>query len=178
MGKPHVTPLAADRIEDPELRALIAECDKLGVPDANLARTLARVPNMAKGTLAMLLASHAKGAVDHRLKEIIRIRLARFVGDPYFAALRSKQALAAGLTQADIAAGCGDYESHAGFSEAEKCAMRYAEQMFIDARSVDKSFYDELRQHYSEPQIMELGSFIAFHYGAIRMARALGAVPA
>lgn len=177
MTQPHIAPLEMSEITDPELRSLIMACDALGVPDATLGRIIARVPSMAKGTLRMLLVSHADGSVDHRLKEIIRIRLARFVGDPYFAALRSKKALAAGLTEQDIAAGSADYESYAGFSEADKSAMRYAEQMFVDSRSVDASFYDDLRQHYSEAQIMELGSFIAFHYGAIRMARALGAVP-
>ena len=49
--------------------------------------------------------------------------------------------------------------------QAQKCALRYAEQMFLDSSKVDKAFYDELRTHYTEPQIMELGSFIAFHYG-------------
>lgn len=177
MAKPHIAPLSLEEIRDPELKALIAECDTLGVPDQMLARVMARVPNMAKGTLRMLLASHAKGNVDHKLKEIVRVQLARFVGDPYFSALRSKQAQAAGLTEAEIAAGSGDYEDYAGFSEAEKCALRYAEQMFLDSSKVDAAFYDELRRHYTEPQIMELGAFIAFHYGAIRMARALGAVP-
>ncbi len=178
MAHPYVAPLALVDITDPELRALIAECDRLGVPDQMLVRIIARMPEMAKRTLRMLLKSHYEGNVDHKLKEIIRVHLARFVGDPYFSVLRSRKATAAGLTETEIEAGSGDYEDYAGFDEAQKCALRYAEQMFLDSSKVDKAFYDELRTHYSEPQIMELGSFIAFHYGMIRLARALGVVPA
>jgi alkylhydroperoxidase family enzyme len=121
-----------------------------------------------------LIMSHADGGVDHRLKEIIRIQLARFAQDPYFASLRSKKARDAGLTEGQIEAGCGDYED-AAFSEAEKCALRYADQMYLDPRKVDGAFYAELKKHYTEAQIMELGAFIAFHYGMQMFMRTLGA---
>ncbi|MGB6415308.1 MAG: hypothetical protein WBF50_01765, partial [Pseudolabrys sp.] len=55
--------------------------------------------------------SHAQGNVDHRLKEIIRILLARFANDKYFCALRSRKAQDMGLTEARIDAGCYEYES-------------------------------------------------------------------
>jgi alkylhydroperoxidase family enzyme len=122
-----------------------------------------------------LLMSHADGAVDHRLKEIIRIQLARFAQDPYFSALRSRKALAAGLTEEAIEAGCGDYEESPLFTEAEKCALRYADQMYLDPHKVDAAFYNELKKHYTEAQIMELGAFIAFHYGMQIFMRTLGA---
>ncbi len=49
-----------------------------------------------------------------------------------------------------IEAGCGDYEDAACFTEAEKCALRYADLMFLDANQVDKAFYDEMKKHWSE----------------------------
>jgi len=177
MTKPFIAPLAKDDIQDPELKELLAEAEKLGVPDEMLIRIIARVPKMAAVTLRMLIRSHADGNVDHKLKEVVRIHLARFVGDPYFSTLRSKRALAAGLSEEKIEAGCGDYEDSDLLTEAEKSALRYAEQMFLDSSKVDKEIYDDLKKHYTEPQIMELGSFIAFHYGMQRAARALGAMP-
>ena len=51
------------------------------------------------------------GAVDHRLKEIVRVQLARLAGDRYFASFRSKRALEDGLTEERIEAGCGDFET-------------------------------------------------------------------
>jgi len=173
----HIEPLALDEIDDPELLELIRQCERLGVPDALLPRILARVPSYAKAMLRALLMSHTEGNVDHRLKEIIRIQLARFAGDPYFGGLRSRRAREAGLDEASIEAGCGDYDDDPRFSEAEKVALRYADQMYLDPQKVDKAFYDELKKHYSEPQIMELGAFIAFHYGMQCFMRTLGAHP-
>jgi len=49
--------------------------------------------------------------------------------------------------------------------------------MYLDPGKVDASMYDDLKRHYSEAQIMELGSFIAFHYGMQVFARSIGARP-
>ena len=111
----------------------------------------------------------------HRLKEIIRVQLARFAGDAYFASLRSRWAKAAGLSEDEIEAACGEYEDAACFTEAEKCALRYADQMYLDAGKVDAAFYAELKRHFTEAQIMEIGAFIAFHYGMQMFMRSLAA---
>ena len=60
------------------------------------------------------------------------------------------------------------------FSAAEKCALRYAERMYLAPQSIDAAFYADMKQHFSEAQIMELGAFIAFHYGMQAFARTLG----
>ena len=99
--------------------------------------------------------------------------LARFADDPYFAKLRSRKAREGGLTEAAIDLGSGDYEDAAMFTPAEKCALRYADQMFLDPHKVDAAFYAELKTHFTEPQIMELGAFIAFHYGMQLFMRSL-----
>jgi alkylhydroperoxidase family enzyme len=171
----YVPPLPREAITDPEMREMIAQGETLGVPDDLFPRIAARAPEQAKPFMRALLFSFAEGNVDHRLKEIIRILLARFAGDEYFAALRSRKARAMGLTEERIKAGCGDYEDSDEFTEAEKCALRYADQMYLDANKVDAAFYAELKKHYSEAQIMELGAFIAFHYGMQMFMRSLGA---
>jgi len=171
----YVAPLPLEAITDPELRELIAQAEELGVPDDLFPRIAARAPEQVKPFMRALLMSHAEGNVDHRLKEIIRILLARFAGDKYFAALRSRKARQMGLTEERIEAGCGDYEDSDLFTEAERCALRYADQMYLDSTKVDAGFYAELKKHFTEPQIMELGAFIAFHYGMQMFMRSLNA---
>jgi alkylhydroperoxidase family enzyme len=172
----YIAPLPLAAITDPELRALIAEGEALGVPDDLFARIVARAPQQAVPVLRALLMSHAQGNVDHMLKEIMRILLARFAHDKYFASLRSGKARDMGLTEKRIDEGCFEYEDAGkGFSAAEKCALRYADLMFLDANQVNEAFYDEMKQHWSEAQIMELGAFIAFHYGMQMFMRSLGA---
>jgi len=174
---PHVEPIAREAIADPELAELVERCEKLGVPDALFPLILARVPGYAKAILRAMLMSHESGNVDHRLKEIVRVQLARFAGDRYFSALRSKRAQAAGLDEATVDAGSGDYDDDPRFTEAEKLALRYSDQMFLDPGKVDTAFYDELKKHYTEAQIMELGAFIALHYGMQVFMRTLDASP-
>jgi len=172
----HVAPLPREEISDPEMIGLIAAAEELGVPDDLFPRIVARAPEQAKPLMRALLMSHAQGNVDHGLKEIIRILLARFAKDEYFSALRSRKAHEAGLTETRIDAGCFEYESDPSFTEAEKWALRYADLMFLDASRIDANFYAELKKHYTEAQIMELGAFIAFHYGMQMFMRSLGAV--
>jgi alkylhydroperoxidase family enzyme len=172
----HIAPLPKQAITDPELKALMAEGEVLGVPDDLFPRIVARAPEQAVPLMRALLMSHAGGNVDHKLKEIMRILLARFAGDRYFASLRSNKARAMGLTEARIDDGCFAYEDDSkGFGEAEKWALRYADLMFLDPAQLDKAFYDGMKRHWSEAQIMELGAFIAFHYGMAMFMRSLGA---
>src|SRR3974390_1419994 len=172
----HIAPLPKETIADPELKALIAEGEALGVPDDLFPRILARAPEQAVPLMRALIMSHGQGNVDHKLKEIIRILLARFANDRYFASLRSKKAQATGLTEERIDEGCFAYEDEAkGFSEAEKIALRFADLMYLDARQIDKTFYDEMKKYWSEAQIMELGSFMVCHYGMAMFMRSLGA---
>jgi hypothetical protein len=120
----YIEPVKPGEIRDPELRDLIERCERLGVPGSLFPRILSRVPDYAKALLRAMLLSHTEGNVDHKLKEIIRIQLARRAGAPYFAGLRSTKAMANGLDEAAIAAGCDDYERSPRFSEAEKWALR------------------------------------------------------
>ena len=174
---PHVEPLDSSEIRDAELLELIRRCEALGVPDSLFPRILARAPAHAKALLRALLLSHSEGGVDHRLKEIIRVQLARTAGDPYFGGLRSARARQGGLDEKTIAAGSEKFEGDPRFTAAEKWALRYAREMYRNPEKVDAAFYDEGKTHYTEAQIMELGAFIAFHYGMQVFARTLGARP-
>jgi hypothetical protein len=172
----HIAPLPKEAITDREMLELIAQGEALGVPDDLFPRLLARAPDQAKPLMRAMLMSFSEGNVDHKLKEIVRILLARFASDKYFASLRSLKARAAGLTEARIDEGCFEYEDDAkSFSEAEKCALRFADLMYLDVSQIDKAFYDNMKKHWSEAQIMELGSFMVCHYGMAMFMRSLGA---
>ncbi len=58
-----------------------------------------------------------------------------------------------------------NYAASPRFSAAEKLALRYCELMATDPDAIDDAFYDALRQHYDEAEIVELGAFIGFNIG-------------
>ena len=161
-------------MSEAKLDKIRAQAVELGAVDENFIRVLSQVPGYTEALFDSLTRSHVDGAVDHKLKEIIRIMLARQAGDAYFGTLRSKPAAAAGLTEEMIEAGCGDFEADARFSAPEKWALRYAKLMYTKPKSVDTAFYAEGKSHYSEAEIMEIGTFIAFHYGMQVFTRATG----
>ena len=161
-------------MSEAKLDKIRAQAVELGAVDENFIRVLSQVPGYTEALFDSLTRSHVDGAVDHKLKEIIRIMLARQAGDAYFGTLRSKPAAAAGLTEEMIEAGCGDFEADARFSAPEKWALRYAKLMYTKPKSVETAFYAEGKSHYSEAEIMEIGTFIAFHYGMQVFTRAIG----
>ena len=61
--------------------------------------------------------------------------------------------------------GIRDYAASSRFSAADKLALRYSELMASDPDAIDANFFDELRAHYTEEEIVELGAFIGFNLG-------------
>jgi alkylhydroperoxidase family enzyme len=76
----------------------------------------------------------------------------------------------------DLVAMLPDYEQ-SELPERTKAALRLADALSSDHRSVDRTFYEELRRHFSEEQILDLGMTIAFVSGWQRFIDAFGIVP-
>lgn len=168
-----IEPIPREQIRDTELRALVERAGEPGVPGARFAGILARSPVHAKAVLHAMIESHFRGSVDHRLKEVIRIRLARTAGDRHFAGLRSIPAKEAGLDEATIEAGCGRFETDARFDPPSQWALRFARDLYLAPENIDADFYAAGKRHWSEAQIMELGAFSALHYGMQAFMRVL-----
>jgi alkylhydroperoxidase family enzyme len=66
-----------------------------------------------------------------------------------------------------------EYEKSALYSEAEKMALRYADQMTITGREVSDEFFEELRKYYDDDSIVELTAIIAWENASSKFNRAL-----
>lgn len=153
--------------EMPQMAELMELADKYQAPDTRFLQLLAHAPGYAQANFKAMYEAHIKGNVPHKLKEIIRIQLARKAKDKYSMSLRSKKALEEGLTEEEIDAGSTEaFETDDRFSDAEKWALRYAYWMYRDPKRVKaKEFYDEGKKYWSEANIMEIGAHIAIQYG-------------
>ena len=57
------------------------------------------------------------------------------------------------------------FDQRSDLTPKEKAALRFAERMTVDAHNVDDALWNELRQHYNEGEVIELGSAIGlFNY--------------
>ena len=64
-----------------------------------------------------------------------------------------------GYTEEELAA-LTDTEASALFDPQVKVALAYAEKMTRDAHTVTDAFFEELRRHYTDSQILELTAVI------------------
>ncbi len=65
----------------------------------------------------------------------------------------------------DQVADLANFRHRFDFTEAEKAALELAERMTRDSNSVDDAFWNELRKHFDEGEIIELLAAIGlFNY--------------
>jgi hypothetical protein len=69
------------------------------------------------------------------------------------------------------------FERSPRFSEREKAALAWAHAVAWDSDAADDALWARLRSHFSEPELVELGYFIAFTLGQQHWLRTLGVDP-
>lgn len=69
-----------------------------------------------------------------------------------------------------------DYE-RSELPDRTKAALRLADRLTGERPSIDAAFYDELRRHFTDDQILDLGMTITFASGWQRFIEAFGIVP-
>ncbi|MFP6681291.1 MAG: hypothetical protein VCB07_03745 [Gammaproteobacteria bacterium] len=78
-----------------------------------------------------------------------------------------------GLTEAEIAE-IPNYRASTLLSPREKAAIRFAEILAGDHNSATDTLFDELRLHFTEPEIVDLGWRIVTFVGYGRLIKVLG----
>ena len=76
----------------------------------------------------------------------------------------------------DLVTKLADYE-HSDLPERTKAALRLADRLAGDEPTVDPAFYEALRRHFSDDEILDLGMTITFASGWQRFIEAFGVVP-
>jgi alkylhydroperoxidase family enzyme len=134
------------------------ELDVLGVH--------AYLPATAKAFYKTKAVLADEGTLSPRLVELVRLRIA------FFNQCRSCMALRYGDDEVDEGAVCSleRPEEADDLSDAEKVALRFAELLATDHLAIDDALYTELRKHFTEAQIVELGTAAALNVGMGRLA--------
>ena len=64
-----------------------------------------------------------------------------------------------------------DFERSARFSDRQKAALLYTSMLVWNPEGVDDALWSRLRRHFSDEQIVELGSFVCLTYGQQRVIK-------
>jgi len=136
--------------------------------DRMLITPTAHAPVLMKGLhdFADLLGEH--GTLPGRLVELVRLRIAFHNQCRSCMAMRYQSGLDDGLTE-DAVCSLEKPEQAPDLSEAEKAALAYADISATNHFAITAQTFEDLRKHFTEPQIVELGLWIGYFIGFGRL---------
>jgi alkylhydroperoxidase family enzyme len=103
------------------------------------------------------------GVCDHAVKELCRLYVSRSVKCEFCGNQRSIKAFGEKLDEAqtdDLV----NFEKSTKYDDRQKAALAYAEAITWRL-DTDDAFWERVHKHYSEPELVELGCFIALTMG-------------
>ncbi|MEP2990234.1 MAG: carboxymuconolactone decarboxylase family protein [Parasphingorhabdus sp.] len=153
---------------DPRLKAAI-QPENLTDLEQGLSRYFAHCPDQALGLIQFGGALKMNRQLPDRLVELVRLRIAFFNQCRSCMAIRYSDAVEDGVDEGAVCSLEKPQEAD-NLSDAEKAAIRFGELMATDHLAANDAVYGELRNHFSEAQIVELGMTCAFFVGFGRLA--------
>ncbi|HYK30245.1 MAG TPA: carboxymuconolactone decarboxylase family protein [Streptosporangiaceae bacterium] len=160
--KQRISYVPVDSMDD-RMQAEMQRCQREGTPRPESSAVRAHVPACFWAFADSWQAIFRDGICDHAIKELCRVYVSRSVKCEYCGNQRSEQAKAQGLTE-------GQYDDLLNFEKSErltdrdKAALAYAEAITWRLQPSD-ALWDRLHEHFSEPELVELGCFIALTMG-------------
>lgn len=153
---------------DPELRAM-TRADEATPLEQGLMRIFANVPELAKAFVGFGGAMKRTRTLSPRLVELVRLRVAFHNQCRSCMAIRYTEAANDGVTE-DLVCSLERPAQATNLTDAEKAAIDYGERFATNHLSIDDAVYDNLRKYFTEAQIVELGTTVAFFVGFGRLA--------
>lgn len=153
---------------DPRLREAM-QPEALSELEQGLVRFFAHCPDQALGLMQFGRGLKVGRQLPERLVELVRLRIAFFNQCRSCMAIRYRDALADGLDESLVCSLERPHEAE-NLTPAEKIAIRYGELMATDHLAIDDAFHGQLREHFCESEIVELGMTCAFFVGFGRLA--------
>ena len=157
---------------DERMQAEMRRCAREGTPRPESSAVRAQAPNAFWAFADSWKALFHEGVCDHAIKDLCRVYISRSVMCEFCGNQRSMKAAAAGLSE-------GAYDNLLNFETSEKyddrqrAALAYAEAIAWRLEPTD-ALWERLHAHFTEPELVELGCFIALTFGQQSWIRLLG----
>jgi AhpD family alkylhydroperoxidase len=156
----------------PRITAMIESAKKTGAPDPRVVSIMTRSEVGTAWVECWNKVLYA-GVLPHKLKEMCRIRISVAHQCGYCSTVRSNVAKAEGLTE-DMIDDLPNYATSCKFTAREKAALHYADLFKQGEHAIDKDeVYQELKKHFSEVEIIELGMLCAQTDGVGKLVKSL-----
>ena len=153
---------------DPELRAMLG-ADHKSEREMRPTSVRAHHPDLAKAYARFAGALKQHAVLSERLRELLRLRIAFHNQCRSCMAMRYADAVADGVTE-DLVCSLERPEEAADLTAAERLALRYADLLANNHLAIGDALYAELAQHFSDKELVELGSWCALCIGFGRLS--------
>jgi alkylhydroperoxidase family enzyme len=157
---------------DGRMQEEMHRCAREGTPRPESSAVRAHAPNAFWAFADSWKALFHDGVCDHSIKELCRVYISRTVNCEFCGNQRSIKATTAGLLEQQYDE-LLNFESSDRYDERQKAALAYAEAIAwrLDP---DDVFWERMHSHFTEPELVELGCFVALTYGQQSWIRLLG----
>ena len=153
-----------------ELRAVVDPTELTPLEQGNL-RIYAHRPPLAAAYARFVAALREPGLLSARLLELVRLRVAFHNQCRSCMAIRYDPAVAEGVDEG-LVCQLESPEDAQDLTEAERAALHFADLLATNHHTIDDATLDQLREHFSEPEIVELGMHVATFVGFGRLSMA------
>jgi alkylhydroperoxidase family enzyme len=169
--EPRISYDRPEEIEDASMLAELDRCAREGTPRPESQAVRAHVPAVFWSFANTWRDVFHRGVADHRIKELCRIYVSHSVRCEFCGNQRSIKARNSGVVEEDYK-DLLNFERSTRYDERQKAALAYAEAITWDL-DTDDAFWARLKTHFSEPELVEIGYFVAITMGQQRWLRTL-----
>jgi alkylhydroperoxidase family enzyme len=160
---PAVQPVAWDDL-DPVLQAeIVARVASRTLSSTLPVQVWAHSPAAATAWVRLLAELQERGALDERLRELVRLRISSFTQCRTCQTGRKSDS----VTEEELACLSPD---DARFTDVERAALDYADLFCTDPSAIVDDTYRRLGEHFSVEQVVELQMFCAMMLAGGRLA--------
>ena len=170
MAKQRISYFPLDKM-DAEMQKEMDRCRREGTPRPESSAVRAHVPAAFWSFANSWRDLFRNGVCEHPIKELCRLYVSRSVQCDYCGNQRSVKAAKAGIIEDDYR-DLINFETSTRYDDRQKAALAYAEAITWDL-PVDDKFWERLHKHFSEPELVEIGYFVALTMGQQRWLRTL-----
>ena len=140
---------------------------RLELPDGDqpeIVRVWGLRPGMGKAVQGISYAVYSQSQLPARVREAARMRIAQINDCVVCRGWRIPELAEQGVTE-ELYEHVDDPDA-GDYSEQERLAIEFAERFALNHRSLDDAFFVRLREHFTDPEILDLticvGNWLAF----------------
>src|SRR5262249_49220307 len=159
MSKPWISYIDPATVNDKAMQAEFDRCAREGTPRPESQAIRAHVPAVFWSFANSWRDVFKNGVADHGIKELCRIYVSRSVLCGSCGNERWSREARRGIIE-NASRDLTNSESRSRYDERQKAALAYAEAITWDL-PVDDKFWARLHKHFSEPELVEIGYFVA-----------------